>query len=264
MMMACTVLLLTGCPQNPFIAQQQPLWQQQQQPQYAAQLTDLQRRVTLLDDNNRQLHTQVAQAEQQAQVYRKEVEVVRQQLAATARDLESARLAASTSQQQLQSFQASVTPKSSATLAANTTLKRLTENVDLGGLPIEYQGDVARVRIKADQLFQPGTAQMLPTAAAILDPIAIAIPRAFARQKIGIEGYTDDRPTYGGMFNSPHQLTAAQSLAVFDYLTRRGSLPPQQLFTMAQGANNPRAANDSAQGREANRRIEVVIYPDNF
>jgi flagellar motor protein MotB len=265
---SCGVILcvvLTGCPQNPYLAQSgTPIWQQSQQPQYAAQLTELQRRVQLLDDNNRQLHTQLAQAEQQTQQYRNEMDIVRQQLAATARDLQTARIAASETQAQLSSVQANTRPRTGASLAANTTLKRIAESANLTGIPLEYEGDVIRVRIPSDQLFQPGTAQLLPTAGGVLDPIVQAIPQAFPRQRIGIEGFTDDKPTYGGMFSSPHQLTAAQSLAVFEYLTKRGSLPSQQLFTLAQGSNYPRAANDSVASRAANRRMEIVIYPESF
>ncbi len=220
--------------------------------------------MQLLDDNNRQLHTQLAQSEQKSQQYRDELNVVRQQLASTARDLEMSRIAATESQQQLKSFQASVTPKGSATLAANTTLKRIAESTDLGGLPAEYEGDVVRIRLPADQLFQPGTAQLTQTSAQALDALCNVIPRAFPKQRVGIEGYTDDRPTYGGMFSTPHQLTAAQSMAVFDYLTKRGNLPTQQLFVLSHGSNYPRTGNDTPAGRQANRRVEIVIYPETF
>jgi len=38
------------------------------------------------------------------------------------------------------------------------------------------------------------------------------------RQRIGIEGYTDNAPTYGGATASPHQLTSAQTSALLDLL----------------------------------------------
>ncbi len=41
-------------------------------------------------------------------------------------------------------------------------------------------------------------------------------------------------------------------------------MPSQQLFTVAQGENNPRQSNATAAGRAANRRIELVIYPETF
>ena len=42
-----------------------------------------------------------------------------------------------------------------------------------------------------------------------------------------------------------------QASTLLDLLTRRAGMPQQQLFTVAQGANNPRQSNDSAAGRAA-------------
>jgi flagellar motor protein MotB len=131
-------------------------------------------------------------------------------------------------------------------------------------LTAEQDGEVIRIVVPADRLFQPGTAQLQPQAAATLDPIAGQLRSVFSRQRIGIEGYTDNAPLYGGTAATPHQLASAQTAAVLDLLTRRSGMPPQQLFTVAQGANNPRQSNDTAAGRAANRRIELVIYPDTF
>ncbi len=57
-------------------------------------------------------------------------------------------------------------------------------------------------------------------------------------------------------------ITLAYEAAVLDQLTQRNKLPPQQLFTVAHGANHPRSANTTLEGRTKNRRIEVVIYPE--
>ena len=119
-----------------------------------------------------------------------------------------------------------------------------------------------RVVIPSDQLFQPGTAQIHAQAAQVLDPVATQLRTIFPRQRIGIESYTDNGQIYGGSVATSHQLTSAQALAILDFLTRRSGLPAEQLFTVAQGANNPRQSNESPAGRVANRRIEIVIYPD--
>jgi flagellar motor protein MotB len=101
-------------------------------------------------------------------------------------------------------------------------------------------------------------------ATATLDPIANQLRSVFPRQRIGIEGYSDTTPLYGGAVGNTHQLTAGQASAVLDLLTRRSGMSPQQLFTVAQGANSPRQSNQTAAGRAANRRIEFVIYPDTY
>jgi flagellar motor protein MotB len=129
---------------------------------------------------------------------------------------------------------------------------------------VTFENEAIRIRVPSDQLFQRNSAQVMASASALLDPIAVAIRQNFPRQKIGIEGYTDDQELYGGMYGSNHQLSSAQASAVFEHLTRRNGLPAQQLFTLAQGPNYPRGDNATAAGRVANRRIEIVIYPETF
>ncbi|WP_145348126.1 OmpA family protein [Rosistilla ulvae] len=272
----CLTAGLAGCTQNPRLASNPGAAWPGGQPGVAmaadpnslqaaqAQLADLERRVRHLDDNNRQLHTQLAQAEQQSQVYKDEVNLMRTQLAEVTGRMQEAHLAAADAQQQFQGLQASSRFRGGATITPNTNLRQAASQLSLGGLPVSFENEAIRIRIPSDQLFQRNSAQIAGNAAAMLDPIAAAIQQNFPRQKIGIEGYTDDQQLYGGMYGSNHQLSAAQASAVFEHLTRRNNLPPQQLFTLAQGSNYPRGDNTTAVGRAANRRVEIVIYPETF
>ncbi|MCG8649648.1 MAG: OmpA family protein [Pirellulales bacterium] len=258
-----------GCSRNPyfFASPNGAAWQV---PATAAadptqaQIVELNRRVQLLDDNNRQLTTQLAQSAQQAQAYRDENELYRKQLADMTERLESATAVAKNAQDQVRGMQASSRVRGGASIQANTNLVQLASRLNLGGLAAEQDGQVVRIIVPADRLFQPGTAQLQPQAAGTLDPVAAQLRSVFPRQRIGVESYTDNAQLYGGTVATSHQLTSAQATAVLDLLTRRSGLPPQQLFTVAQGSNNPRQSNDTAAGRAANRRVELVIYPDTF
>ena len=261
--------IASGCSQNPYLAGGTggSVWQAPGQTQLTsvqAQVAELNRRVQLLDDNNRQLTTQLAQSEQQSQVYRDELNLVRSQLADTTRQYDAARVAARDAQNSARNFQASAQLRGGATIRANTNLNQLAGRLNLGNIPVQQDGEVIRVVVPTDQLFAPGTAQLQPQAAAIMDPIAAQLRSVFPRQRIGIEGYTDSGPMYGGTSGSPHQLTAAQTSAVLDLLTRRSGMPSQQLFIVSHGSNNPRADNATPAGRVANRRVELVIYPETF
>jgi len=262
-------ILCSGCTQNPYLAGGGTnVWQPQAGAPginaVQAQVAELNRRVQLLDDNNRQLTTQLAQSEQQAQVYRDELQLVRQQLADTTQQYEAARIAAQEAQSQTRSFQASAQLRGGATIRANTNLNQLAGRLNLGNLTVQPDGEVIRIIVPSDHLFAPGTAQLLPQAAGILDPVAAQLRTVFPRQRIGVEGYTDNGQIYGGAAASPHQLTSAQSTAVLDHLTRRGGMAANQLFTVAHGANNPRSDNATPAGRSQNRRVELVIYPETF
>lgn len=261
--------IASGCSQNPYLAGGTggSVWQAPGQTQLTSvqsQVAELNRRVQLLDDNNRQLTTQLAQSEQQSQVYRDELNLVRSQLADTAQQYDAARVAARDAQNSARNYQASAQLRGGATIRANTNLNQLAGRLNLGSIPVQQDGEVIRVIVPTDQLFSPGTAQMQPQAAAIMDPIAAQLRSVFPRQRIGIEGYTDSGPMYGGSSGSPHQLTGAQTSAVLDLLTRRSGMPSQQLFIVSHGSNNPRADNATPAGRVANRRVELVIYPETF
>lgn len=266
LLLAFLMFLASGCTQNPYLggaAWQRPPSAVAMTPA-EAQVSELQRRAQLVDDDNRQLHIQMAQTEQKAQVFKDEADLLRTQLAEVSQQLESSRIAKETAESQVKGFQASTQLRGNATLQANTDLAKQAARLNLGGLAIEKDRDVVRVVIPADQVFQPGTAQIHAQAAQVLDPVAVQFNAVFPKQRIGIESYTDNAQIYGGSVATSHQLTSAQALAVLDFLTRRSGLPAQQLFTVAQGANNPRQSNATPAGRVANRRIELVIYPDTF
>lgn len=285
-------LFVMGCSQNPYLATpgSNVTWRTQG-PGYApgtappgvnsainpgmnpndARIAELSRRVQLLDDNNRQLHTQLAQSAQRSQVYKDELQVLRDQLADTTKRFQSTTLAARDAQSRLQNaesqvrgMQTSSQNRGGALIRANTNLKQLIGRLNLRGVPVQQDGDVIRIVVPADQLFQPGTAQLHQQATQTLDPIVAQLRSVFPQQRIGIEGYTDNAAISGGQAATSHQLASAQAAAVLDIMTRRGGMPLNQLFTVAQGGNNPRQPNNTAAGRAANRRIELVIYPETF
>jgi flagellar motor protein MotB len=266
MALAMLASLGVGCSQNPYLAA--PGGATWQAPQTASvnttdvQIAELNRRVQLLDDNNRQLHTQLAQSEQQTQVYRDESEVLRRQLADVSKQMEASAIAARNAEQRVRGMQASSQVRGGATIVPNTNLSQLASQLNTGGLPVVQDGASIRILIPSDRLFQQGTAQLLPAASQTLDPIANQLRTVFPRQRIAIEGHTDNATLYGGSLATSHQLTSAQSGAILEVLTRRNGLPPEQLFTIAQGASVPRQSNETPAGRADNRRIELVIYPD--
>ena len=240
-------------------------------PQLPAQLAELERRAKLLDDNNRQLTTQLAQSQQQMQLFKERSDLMQRQLQDVNNQLQQSRMASAQSSQQMRGLadrvqvdQSLQERRGGAKLTANTSGKIVGDPLRDLGYAVENEGNVVRLRVPADQLFQPGTAQLTPSASGILDRVAEAFKRNYSRQRIAIEGHTDNSPLYGGTFSTSHQLAAAQSNAVLEHLTRRNQLPVSQLFTLNHGDNYPIADNQSPANRANNRRIEFVIYSETF
>ena len=240
-------------------------------PQVPAQLAELERRAKLLDDNNRQLTTQLAQSQQQMQLFKERSDLMQRQLQDVNSQLQQSRVASAQSSQQFRGLADRVQVEQSlqerrggAKLTANTSSKIGSEPLRDLGYAVENEGGVIRLRVPADQLFQPGTSQLTPSASGILDRISDTFKRNYMRQRIAIEGHTDNAPLYGGSFSTNHQLAAAQSNAVLDHFTRRNQMPISQLFTLNHGDNYPIADNQSPANRASNRRVEFVIYAETF
>lgn len=256
------IFVATGCQNSPFLTPQQQarLGQNQQSPHFA-QLQDVNRRNSALDSNNNELHAQLAQERQHAQDLDEETSLLRKQLGDTVQQLKDMQTAKLDTDKRLTALQASTRYKGGATITANNSLKDGLRLIDMPGLEVRADGDVIRIELPADKLFQPGTANLLPAGTPLLDQVADSISRNYRQQRIGIEGHTDSSPV-SGTYRSGHQLTAAQASAIFERLTTSNRLPAPQLFTMAHGANLPRFSNGDAAGRARNRRIELVIYPE--
>ena len=239
--------------------------------QFPVQLAERERQIKLSDENNRQLTTQLAQSQQQTQLHKERADLLQRQLQDTSNQLQQSRVASVQSTQQfrgladrVQMDQSLQERRGGAKLTANTSSKIGSEPLRELGYVVENEGGVLRLRVPADQLFQPGTSQLSPSASGILDRISETLKRSYGRQRIAIEGHTDNSPLYGGTFSTNHQLAAAQSNAVLEHLTRRNQMPIVQLFTLNHGDNYPIADNQSPASRAANRRIEFVVYSESF
>lgn len=256
-----------GCQQGPFqpktAAKTAPAATnvfQQPTGQLASQMQDLNRRVGQLDLNNADLHRQLAQAQQDRQTSQEQVGLLQKQLGEVASRLKDTQVAKIEADKQVNALQASTRSRGGATITANNSVRQSLAAVAIPGLDIRQDGEVIRIEVPADKLFSPGTAQLQPDGYRILDEVAAAVQRTYSRQRIVVEGHTDD--SLGANPTGAHSLATAQAQTVFTQLVQRGRLPARQLSVLAMGENHPLASNATPAGKAKNRRIEVVVYPD--
>ena len=81
-------------------------------------------------------------------------------------------------------------------------------------------------------------------------------------QMLMVSGFTDDMPVRGSnsKFADNWELSAQRALTVTRTLIEEG-VPPDAIFAAAFGAQQPVAANDDAEGRAKNRRVEMAPVP---
>ena len=250
-----------GCNQNPYLSpQQMAAWRQQGVDPQNSQAYDLTRRATALDENNRDLHAKLAQSRQQVQLLHEKVTLLQEQLGETANRLKQTQLAKEEAEKKFQTLEASTTRRGGAIITANSSRRESLRATEIPGLTVREDGDTVRIELPTDQLFAPGTDQLVGSAFPMLDQVASEISRNYPRQIVGIEGHTDSAPVMGGVSN--HQLAAAQAIRVLDQFTRRNRLPSSQFFVLAQGSNRPLSPNTTQAGRVRNRRVELIVHPE--
>ena len=112
------------------------------------------------------------------------------------------------------------------------------------------------VELRTDILFTSGSAQPAPTAVPVLERLAQVL--APLPNAIRVEGYTDNVPIRTSVFYSNWELSAARAGSVVRVLSGQG-VDPGRLAVVGYGEQRPVASNDTPEGRNANRRVVVVI-----
>ena len=113
--------------------------------------------------------------------------------------------------------------------------------------------DRGMVLTVGDVLFAPGRAEVGPGAQRSIDKLAEFL-RAYPKRNVVIEGHTDNL----GNEDFNVKLSQQRADAVRDLLTARG-ISPQRIRTKGYGPKFPVVDNDSAAGRQQNRRVEVLV-----
>jgi chemotaxis protein MotB len=76
---------------------------------------------------------------------------------------------------------------------------------------------------------------------------------------VRVEGHTDDVPIHTPRYASNWELSTARATAVVAYFVQDVGLAPDRLSAAGYAEFHPRTANDSAEQRAENRRVDIVV-----
>lgn len=123
-------------------------------------------------------------------------------------------------------------------------------------ISVRRHGMWVEVEIRTDILFPSGVATLSPEAEAVL--VRLAETLAPFANPIRVEGHTDNRPINTRQFPSNWELSSARAASVVHLFTRHG-IDPARLAVIGLGEYRPAQSNDTPEGRNANRRVLLVI-----
>jgi chemotaxis protein MotB len=139
---------------------------------------------------------------------------------------------------------------------ARDILKALAPLVKQGKVRVTQSSRGISVEINASVLFAPGDAKLTPESGEALNAVAQILkndPHA-----IQVEGHTDSIPISTTAFPSNWELSSARASSVVRLFVANG-IAESRLTAIGHGANFPVASNDTPEGRQRNRRVEVLI-----
>jgi type VI secretion system protein ImpK len=136
----------------------------------------------------------------------------------------------------------------------------LAAEIAAGQLSADIRGNFIAVTANNLVLFASGSADVKPE----FSPIAARISEVLDQEagRVRVVGHTDNVPLSGrGRFRSNQELSVARAQAVAGLIQPRLS-DPTRLEVLGQGEDDPIADNATAEGKAANRRVEVLIERD--
>ena len=134
----------------------------------------------------------------------------------------------------------------------------LKQEIGQGLAEVQREKDRVVVTVGSAGAFSSGSAKLTKKAREIMQKIAKVSGKGAGQ--INVSGHTDDVPLiFGGQFRDNWDLAAARASSVVQELAKANTIPSDKLRAISFGETRPIEQNDTKQGREKNRRIEIEI-----
>lgn len=141
--------------------------------------------------------------------------------------------------------------------------RSLQDEIAKGDIRIQQVRDRLRINMVDRVLFASGQGHVKPAGLKVLKQMS-AILKNVTDKQIRIEGHTDNVPIgvkLQDRFPTNWELSAARATSVVRYLTEKGGVVPAHISAIGYAETRPVADNETEEGRGANRRIEILLYP---
>jgi chemotaxis protein MotB len=139
-------------------------------------------------------------------------------------------------------------------------LDRFKTLIDAGTLRVKIVDGRMVVELATDILFDSGSAKLSKAGSEALAEVAQVL-ESIQERRYQVEGHTDDVPISSAKYPSNWELASDRALTVVKTMVAAG-LGSERVSAASFGEFKPAGPNDTAEGKAANRRIEIVVVPD--
>jgi chemotaxis protein MotB len=211
--------------------------------------------IAALQKNKTALEEQKKTLEQQKAALEKDNAAVKQQVDTLAKQNTS-----------MQQEVGSLSQEKAALVAANqqrqqqydALLQGLSKEVEKGQLQVRQYKNMLSVDLAEKIFFDSGKAVIKKEGKDVLKKVADAL-KGYENKIIRVVGHTDNVPlAKSSSFPSNWDLSVARATTVVRFL-QESDIPPERLVPSGRSEYEPVAPNDTPEGRQKNRRIEIML-----
>lgn len=157
-------------------------------------------------------------------------------------------------------------PKPDKKVTQATLSAQLQKQFKMKGVEIREQERGVVISLKDSILFSAGSADLSPAAKKTLNQLSAQLKQAMNGQTrpIRVEGHTDNTPIRTSRYPSNWELSTARATNIVRYLIGGKQLPADKLSAAGYGEFRPVAKNSSIEGKQKNRRVDIVVLNENM
>jgi chemotaxis protein MotB len=166
-------------------------------------------------------------------------------------------------QQNNAELQSRVTASEAAFAKQNDEVEGLMSRLAGTGVNVESRGGFIVLGLPSSLSFPSGKAQLNNKGKDSLKTVSSILHSDYANTTFWIEGHTDsDQPKKSG-WDSNLELSVNRALSVANYLIKDMKVAPDAVRISGHGEWKPKADNKSKEGKAKNRRVEILVIPNN-
>lgn len=155
---------------------------------------------------------------------------------------------------------AAKTKSDSLNMVLTNNLTRSLSRDELRDVDVKVLKGVVYISLADNMLFKTGSYAISDRAMETLGKIAKII-KDYKNYSVLVEGNTDNVPISRTNIRNNWDLSALRASSVVQVLQDRFDVDPARLTAGGRGEYNPIATNGTAEGRQLNRRTQIIITP---
>lgn len=143
----------------------------------------------------------------------------------------------------------------------NDFLKTLNEE-KLGDVSILMEYGSIYISLPTELMFQSASAWVSKDAKNVIRHLSILLNK-YPQYQILVEGHTDNLSlSSNSIYADNWELSVERALAIARIMQKDFGISPNRITVSGKGEYAPKANNDTAEGRAANRRTELLLIPN--